>query len=86
MPPYHPVLRDMLKQRTKFTPIVQYITKQLDDFEKTYPFYYVNFIESESFSDGNNGLFHDSNHPTEQGAALMMQQIYDQFHNNVKSS
>src|SRR5262249_180698 len=86
MPPYHPVLRDMLRQRTQFTPIVQYVTKQLDDLEKSYPFYYMNFIDSDSFSDGNTGLFHDRNHPNEKGSALMMQQLYDQFHSDVKPS
>jgi len=36
MPPYYPVLRDVLETRTEFTPNINYLTGQLDDFEKEY--------------------------------------------------
>jgi len=85
MPPYYPVLRDVLETRTEFTPTINYLTGQLDDFEKEYPFHYINFIDSPLFSNGD-GMFHDLIHPTPQASTLMMQQLYDQFHNYTAKS
>jgi hypothetical protein len=85
MPPYHPVLRDVLETRTEFKANVNYIMSQLDIFEKEYPFYYISFIDSELFSNGDE-MFYDIIHPTEQASALMMQQLYDQFHGYAGSS
>ncbi len=79
MPPYHPAMRDALETQTEFTPILNYITAQLDHFEKEYPFHYINFIDSHPLSDDAT-LFFDYIHPTEQASILMMQQLYDQFH------
>jgi len=85
IPPYHPVLRDILETRIEFTSNLNYITGQLDIFEKEYPFHYINFIDSELFANGSE-MFYDIVHPTVQASALMMQQLYDQFDNNANPS
>jgi len=79
MPPYHPAMYDILLKRTQFTPLLNYVTHQLDIFEKEYPFHYLNFIGSEAFSKGD-AMFNDIIHPSIHGSALMMEQLYEQFH------
>ncbi|MEP6988514.1 MAG: hypothetical protein ABI970_23125, partial [Chloroflexota bacterium] len=78
MPPYHPVFRDVMETRTQFRSTLSYITSQLDKLEQAYPFHYMNFIDSEAFS--NDEMFYDLIHPKANVSALMMQQLYDQFH------
>jgi hypothetical protein len=85
MPPYHPVMRDVLETRTAFTSNLNFITSQLDNFEKEYPFHYVNFIDSELFSNGDE-MFDDIVHPSIEASSLMMQHLYDQFHTYAKPS
>jgi hypothetical protein len=85
MPPYHPALRDVLETRTQFPLTLKYVIGQLDAFESQYPFHYTNFIDSDLFSNSD-GMFYDSNHPTAAASALMMQQLYDQFHNELGAS
>jgi hypothetical protein len=85
MPPYHPAMYKVLLERTDFTKIVNYISGQLATFEEEYPFHYVNFTGSDAFSDGD-AMFYDIAHPSLQASALMMQQLYDQFHNELGAS
>jgi hypothetical protein len=79
MPPYHPAMRDVLEARTTFPSYLNFVTSQLDNFEKEYPFQYMNFIDSQEFENGNS-FFPDLIHPNERASAIMMQELYDQFH------
>jgi hypothetical protein len=85
MPPYHPALRDMMESRTQFTANLAFITGQLDSFEKEYRFHYMNFIDSDTFSNGD-AMFYDSNHPSIPASAVILRQLYQQFHRYSQTS